>query len=278
MKNLHQRTADRLRALSRLDTATVRNEEPAPVIDGDVATMRLYDPIDSWGEWYGTSAKEFAAALDNLPSRVTEIRLHINSPGGEVFDGIAIVNALRSHPARVVAIVDGIAASAASFIACSADETVMAPNSELMIHDAWGLCVGNAADMREMAGMLDHLSDNVASIYAAKAGGTSEDWRASMAAESWYSAAEAVEAGLADRVDQPEPDEDESARNRHDLTIFTYAGREAAPDPAAIGDRVTPDTAPEPVAAAPAAATAPAHGARAKALAALAEADLLLST
>lgn len=279
MKNLHQRTADRLRAFARTDPAKVRNEEPAPAIDGDIATFRLYDPVDSWGEWYGTSAKEFVAALDALPSRVTEVRLHINSPGGEVFEAIAITNALRSHPARVVAIVDGIAASAASFIACAADETVMAPNSELMIHDAWGLCVGNAADMHEMADVLDHLSDNIASIYAAKAGSTAEAWREAMSAESWYSAEEAVAAGLADRVDAPEPDEDEDeARNRHDLTIFTYAGREAAPAPVGPVDQATPDAAPEAETAAPAAVSPPANGARVKALAALAEADLLLST
>jgi hypothetical protein len=77
----------------------------------------------------------------------------------------------------------------------------MAKNSEMMIHDAWGLCVGNADDMVKMAGELDHFSDNIASIYAAKAGGDVADWRAAMQAETWYSAQEAVDAGLADRVD-----------------------------------------------------------------------------
>ena len=140
----------RLRALAGAPGQPKAQLPAAEVADG-VATMRLYDPIDSWGEYWGVSAKEFAQALDDLPSNVTEIRLHINSPGGDVFDGVAIVNSLRSHPARVVAVVDGIAASAASFIATAADETIMAPNSEMMIHDAWGLCVGNAAEMRQMA-------------------------------------------------------------------------------------------------------------------------------
>jgi ATP-dependent Clp endopeptidase proteolytic subunit ClpP len=165
-----------------------------------------------------------------LPPTTSEIRLHINSPGGEVFEGIAILNALRAHSARVVAVVDGIAASAASFIACGADELVMAENSELMIHDAWGLCVGNAADMRETAGMLDHLSDNIASVYAKKAGTDVAAWRAAMSTETWYSAEEAVAAGLADRVDGAATSE---AKNRYDLSIFNYAGRSEAPAPKA---------------------------------------------
>lgn len=223
----HTRYADRRRmvALQRQPRAEI----PTANVDGTVATIRLYDPIDSWGEWWGLSAKEFADAIDGLPSGVTEIRLHINSPGGEVFEAIAISNLLRAHSARVVAIVDGIAASAASFIAVTADETIMAPHSELMIHDAWGVCVGNAAEMTAMAATLDSLSGNIASMYAAKAGTDVADWRAAMAAETWYSADEAVAAGLADRVDAGRSDDQPS--NRHDLTQFRFAGRTAAPAP-----------------------------------------------
>ena len=234
----------RLRALAAPGAETVRPPIKAeiPDVGGDSTTaiIRLYDPIDAWGEWWGVSAKEFVAALDALPRTVAEIRLHINSPGGDVFDGLAILNALRAHPARVVAIVDGIAASAASFIACGADELVMAKNSELMIHDAWGLCVGNASDMRSMADLLSKNSDNIAAIYADKAGGTVEDWRAAMAAEAWYLADEAVAAGLADRVDDNKADDD--AKARFDLTIFTYAGRDAAPAPTQIAARTEHET------------------------------------
>jgi len=199
------------------------------VVDG-VATLRLYDPVDSWGGEWGVSAKEFAAALDQVAD-ATEIQLHINSPGGEVFEAVTIMNSLRAHPARVVATVDGIAASAASFIAASADETIMARNSTAMIHDAWGLCIGNAADMREIAGVLDRLSDNIAAVYAEKAGGGTAAWRAAMVAESWYSADEAVEAGLADRVDRPATD-DGAAKDRFDTAaLFHHAGRSDAPPP-----------------------------------------------
>lgn len=280
------RFAARLAAMKTrtADATPVRAEIPTSTLDGTTAVLRLYDPVDSYGEYWGVSAKEFAQALDDLPSNITEIRLHINSPGGDVFDGVAIVNALRAHSARVVAVVDGIAASAASFIAASADETIMAPNSELMIHDAWGLCVGNAAEMMAMAEMLNHISDNIASIYAAKAGGSNEDWRAAMAKESWYSAEEAVAAGLADSVQ--ELADPAGPQNRHDLSIFTYAGRSAAPAPArdeqptgAVVNQSTDTTTPEdPEAAAPAAASPPAHGAVAKAKAAMAEAALLLTS
>lgn len=223
----------RLRALATTTREPIRAEIPANKGDSSTAVLRLYDPIDSWGEMFGVSAKEFAAALDQIPDTVNEIRLHINSPGGEVFEGIAILNALRNHPARVTAVVDGIAASAASFVAVGADELVMARNSELMIHDAWGLVVGNAEDMRAMVDLLDRQSNNIAAVYAEKAGGTVESWRAAMSAETWYLADEAVAAGLADRVDSKKSAD--GAKNRFDLSIFNYAGRDAAPDPT-IGD------------------------------------------
>ena len=199
-------------------------------VDG-VATMRLYDPIDSWGGEWGVSAKEFVASLDALPADTATIRLHINSPGGEVYEGITMLNALRNHKARVVAVVDGLAASAASFLAAGADEVVMARNSQLMIHDAWGMGIGNAQVMRDLAGRLDKISDNIASVYAAKSGGTVEDWRAAMLAETWYSDEEAVAAGLADRVEEaPAP----AAKNSFDLSVFQFAGREQAPPPAPV--------------------------------------------
>ncbi len=208
--------------------ASVLAFAPTSEDDSGVATLRLYDPIDSYGEYWGVSAKEFAAALAALPTDTQEIRLHINSPGGEVFEAVAILNQLRQHRARVVAIVDGIAASAASFLAAGADETIMAPNSTLMVHDAWGICVGNAADMRDLGDLLDKLSDNIASIYSAKAGGSIEDWRSVMLAEAWFTADEAVAAGLADSIDGVAEAE---AENAFDLSQFRYAGRAEAPPP-----------------------------------------------
>ncbi len=219
------------------------NVEPKPGIrasvlepesDGDgVAVMRLYDPIDSWGGLWGVSAKEFAQSLQSLPDDTTELRLHLNSPGGEVFEAVTILNLLRQHKARVVAYVDGLAASAASMLAAGADELVMGRNSTLMVHDAWGLVIGNAADMHAMAGTLDKLSDNIASVYAEKAGGTTQEWRDVMRAETWMTAQEAVDAKLADRIDTQTTTDDE-AKNRFDLSLFNHSGRDQAPDPTEI--------------------------------------------
>lgn len=217
--------ANRIRALARRDAP--RAEVPTAAVDGTTAVIRLYDGIDGWGEWWGVSASEIASALDDLPAGITEIRLHINSSGGEVFEAVAMSNLLRAHPARVVAVVDGIAASAASFLAVTADETIMAPHSEMMIHDAWGVCVGNAADMTSMAATLDGLSTNIASMYAAKAGGTVDEWRSAMTDETWFSAEEAVRVGLADRVGDTTPD----PANRIDLSVFRFSGRAEAPAP-----------------------------------------------
>lgn len=194
--------------LNRRTSTQPRAEMPAPRIEGATATIRLFDPIDSWGEWWGMSAKELATVVDGLPEHITEIRLLINSPGGDAFEGMAMVNVLRAHSARIVAVVQGLAASAASFIAASADETIMAPNSTMMIHCAWGVCVGNADDMVSMAGVLEQLDGNLAAIYAAKAGGDVETWREAMKAETWYTADEAVAAGLADKIEDAATTED----------------------------------------------------------------------
>lgn len=210
-------------------------EVPTGGVKDGVATMRLYEPIDSWGGVWGVSAIEFLDALDQLDDSVTEIRLHINSPGGEVWEALAILNGLRQHDAKVVAVVDGIAASCASFIACAADETVMAPNSQLMIHDAWGLCVGNAAEMHATGDLLDQISDNIASIYADKSDGTTDAWRAIMRVEGWYLADEAVTAGLADRVLGADADDKKDPVDEFDLKGIglQYSGRAEAPAPAA---------------------------------------------
>lgn len=210
--------------------AAIRAEAPSSDVKDGVATLRLYSAIDDWGGPWGVSASEFTAALDELDDSVSEIRLHINSPGGVVFDAIAILNALRNHPARVVAVVDGLAASAASFIAAGADELIVGKNTELMIHDALALAMGNAEDLRDTADRLDHLSENIASIYAEKAGGTVAEWRKAMLDETWFSAQEAVDAGLADRLGEADSDVSD-AKNRFDLSIFAHAGRGNAPAP-----------------------------------------------
>lgn len=199
--------------------------------DPDEAEVMLYDEV---GGWFGATADQFIADLRGVTS--PRLRLRINSPGGSVFEGIAIANALRAHPADVTVQVDGIAASIASVIAMAGDRIEMAPNSMLMIHDASGVCLGNAADMEEMAELLDLISDNIADAYAARAGGSREQWREAMRAETWYLPEDAVAAGLADEsraapktgqppVEEDAPDEEEPDMARAwDLAAYGYAG------------------------------------------------------
>lgn len=163
--------------------------------DDTAAEMYIYDEIDAF---WGVSARDVTQALMGITA--SRITLHLNSPGGDVFEAHAIYNALRAHKAEVDVIVDGIAASAASYVAQAGDTVRMQSNATMMIHDAIGLTYGNAADHLEMVGLLDKQSDIIAGIYADRAGGTVEEWRDEMRAERWYNADEAVEAGLATEV------------------------------------------------------------------------------
>lgn len=185
---------------------------------GEATKVYIYDEIGFWG----TTAKDFAAQLVDIDT--DQIELHINSPGGSVFDGLAIMAALKDHKAKIVGKVDGMAASAASFILQACDERIITRNAQVMIHDAKAYAGGNAAQMRKAADLLDRVSDNIADIYAVRSGqGTVESWRAIMTAgDEWYSGNEAVEAGLADTVsDNPNEDEDapeEAAKNSWTMT------------------------------------------------------------
>ncbi len=220
--------------------------EVVGAVEGGVGRLHLDDVIDSWGGSWGVSAKEVNAALAELGD-VTEIHLHINSPGGEVWEGVAILNALRRHPATVTAVVDGLAASAASFIAAGCDRVVMARNTQMMIHDAWGIGIGPAADMRDLADRLDKISDNIASIYAGKSGGQVGDWRSLMLAETWYDADEAVAAGLADEVEGA-VQADATVANAFDLSVFKHPGRAQAPEPTMSHAEPAEAAEPEPAA------------------------------
>ncbi|SDT69492.1 phage major capsid protein [Jiangella sp. DSM 45060] len=162
------------------------------------AELFIYGAIgDYWGDDDVTAA-QFARSLRAITAPA--IDLHINSTGGLVWDGIAIHAALLNHPATVDVHIDGIAASAASFVAMAGDTISIEKPAHMMIHDAGSFGYGNAADLRELADLLDELSNTIAGIYADRAGGDVETWREAMKVETWYSSAEAVAAGLADQV------------------------------------------------------------------------------
>lgn len=200
----------------------------------DSTDVYIMDEIGFWG----TTADQFVNRLQEIST--PNITLHLNSPGGEVFDGVAIYNALRQHPARVKVQVDALAASAASFIAQAGDEIVMSRGSTMMIHDGLGFAFGNQQDMLETANILDKISNNIADIYSARAGGGIDKWRALMREEVWYTAQEAVDAGLADSVaTDVAPAEAVEATNRWDLTVFNHASRDDAPSPGEVERIIT---------------------------------------
>ncbi len=243
------------RMAERVREATPRAE--VVLVDGEVPVIRIYDVLDSWGGFWGVSATEVAAALDAIPADTATLEVHLNSPGGQASEGVAIANLLRQHPARVVAVVDGLAASAASMVAMGANEVVMAPSSQMLVHEASGGAWGTADVLAQQSRALDHLSDSYAAGYAGKAGGDVAFWREVMRAETWYSPAEAIAAGLADRLlaDSAVSADPAAAVARHDLRMFAHAGRQHAPappvpstasaaEPAAAGgtNRKEPDT------------------------------------
>jgi ATP-dependent protease ClpP protease subunit len=160
--------------------------------DGPRTSVMVYDEIGFWG----ITAQDF---INDLKQVSGPIDLHLNSPGGEVWDGIAIHSYLSGR-GDVTTYVDSLAASIASVIAMAGTEIVMGRNASMMIHDGFGLVIGNAADMREQADLLERVSDNIASIYADRTGKPKDGWRAAMLAETWYIGQEAVDAGLADRL------------------------------------------------------------------------------
>ncbi|NEX45465.1 MULTISPECIES: head maturation protease, ClpP-related [Rhodobacterales] len=165
---------------------------------GTGAEVLIYDEIGA----YGVSAKGFLAELGALPDGVP-IDLRLNSPGGSVFDAVAIYNALQRHDGTITVWIDGVAASAASYVAMAGDEIVMPENAFLMIHDPSGLVMGTAADMREMADTMDKIAGGMVRGYAARSGRTEEEIAALMAAETWFDAGAALEAGLATRMIEP---------------------------------------------------------------------------
>lgn len=187
----------------RFDWYTIRN---AADVGGSPNTTEVFIYDEIGGPCSDLQADEFVKELNNITT--PNIVCRINSPGGSLFDGIAIYNALVQHPANVTCRVDAIAASAASIIAM-AGTTEMMIGSQLMIHDAMGMEMGNAREMREMADFLEMQSNNIAHVYSAKASPRLspearqidvQNWREKMLAETWMFADEAVTSGLANQI------------------------------------------------------------------------------
>jgi ATP-dependent Clp protease, protease subunit len=165
------------------------------------AEIWIYEEIGD--DWYGgISAAQFVKDLKALGD-LEKITLRINSPGGNVFDGIAIYNVLKQHKAKVVTYIDGYAASIASVVAMAGDEIYMAQNGIMMIHNAWALVVGNAENLRKNASELDKIDEAILSTYMTRVKKEKETICQMMADETWMSADECLEMGFIDSITDP---------------------------------------------------------------------------
>lgn len=187
---------------------------------GKSTALYLYDIIDPL---WGISASSFVKTLNSIST--PQIDLHINSPGGDVFDGRAMASAIAAHPSNITAYVDGLAASAASFVALAANDVVMAPGSFMMIHNAWSIGYGNATDLRTLAALLEKIDGSLVEDYVRATGASIDQVKAWMDAETWFTAQEAVDAGLADSVSESQQQEEEAVSNFWDLRAYKRAPR-----------------------------------------------------
>lgn len=206
---------------------------------GAEPTIYLYDVIgeDFWTGG-GVTASQFAADINALRNAAT-IHLRFNSPGGDVFDGRAICAALDAHPARKVGHVDGLAASAASFILMHCDEVEMTDGAMLMIHNGHTMAAGDRRVFGKRIALLEKVDGAIADDYARRVSVDREQVVAWMDAETWFTAAEAIETGLVDRIASGDGSK---ARNAWNLAAYANAPVEAhAPEPA-------PEPEPEPTA------------------------------
>lgn len=190
--------------------------------------LLIYDEV----AWYAVDAGSFVKDLAKL--KAPRLLVRINSPGGSVFDGLAIYNALRRHPAAVEVRVEGLAASIASVIALAGDSVRIEPSAFMMIHNAWALVIGSATELVEMAATLEKIDGQLRAIYSKKTGRPEAEFAELMAAETWLTAAEALELGLVDAV--LEDDSDANARARFDLSAFANPPAELL-EPAAASPR-----------------------------------------
>lgn len=198
----------------------------------DEAEVLIYDEIGQ--NWFGegVTAERFIEDIQAIEAETLNVR--INSVGGQVFEGLAIFNALKRHPSRVVTHVDGLAASIASVVALAGEEVRIAANAFLMVHNPHGIVIGNAGDMREMAATLDKIAGSLAETYVRRTGKSEDEVRAWMDGETWFTAEEAEEAGFVDVVT-----EEREIKAAGDLSRFRHV-------PEALRSRAEKRGQPEP--------------------------------
>lgn len=191
MPKQRNRTSHRPKANAGRNNSWFRMQAKA----NSAADIYIYDEIGYWG----ITAKQFVKDLQALGD-ITQINLHINSPGGDVFDGIAIFNALKNHGASITVHIDGLAASMASVIAMVGNPVIMPENTMMMIHKPWGFAGGDANDMRDYADLLDKVENVLIPAYVAKTGKSAEEVAAMLDDETWMDGKECLALGFADQV------------------------------------------------------------------------------
>jgi len=186
-------------------------ESGATIID-------LFDEIGA----YGVSAKDFRAQLNDITGSIV---LRINSPGGDVFDGLAIFNSLVAHDGHVRVEITGVAASAASIIAMAGDEIAIAENAFVMIHNSWGVTIGNAEDHDETSDLLGQIDNSLASTYAKRTGQDIRVMKTMMDEETWLGSADAKANGFVTEIIGSR-----SANARFDMSVYANAPKQLASD------------------------------------------------
>lgn len=204
---MHSRLLQLLRDNATREPTGLRMEASA-----DATTIYLYDVIDPY---WGISATEVVKQIVGLKD--TAINLRINSPGGDVFDGRAIATAIAQH-GNVTAWIDGLAASAATYVATAAKTVNMAEGAFFMVHEAWTLAYGNKHDLGKTADLLDKIDQSIVNDYAKKTGQSADQIIEWMQAETWFSAAEAKDNGFIDAIV-----DGETASNQWNLSAYSNA-------------------------------------------------------
>lgn len=211
MNGVPWRTARRVMALSQGNSWYKIGNRTS---ETEAHQLHIYDEIGM----LGVSANDL---IDKLAGMAGPIDVHLNSPGGEVFEGLAIYNALLQRDA-VTIYIDGMAASIASVIAMAGQKVKIARSARMMVHDGFCLAIGNAADMRKLADQLDFESDNIARIYAFHTGQTETYWRNVMREEKWYNADDAIKAGLAHEIIETRGGAAPVPSNNWDMSIYQH--------------------------------------------------------
>ena len=186
-------------------------------VKGEAAHIYLYDVIDAW---FGVSAQMMVDALKSASGKT--VHLHINSPGGDVFESVAMASAISAHDGDVIVSIDGVAASAATRVALAGKEIRIADSGLLMIHNSWTIAWGNAEEIRKTADLLDKVDAGIVADYTRKAGASEQQVRDWMAAETWFNAQEALDNKFVDAIDSTI----QAAANKWDLSAYQNAPKQ----------------------------------------------------